>query len=147
MVALLTSTNFFALGAITADTKVMSPTGGQSKSSNYILDYGTYLNQNFNSTTTKIVVVVEKPTENNCDSGTNCNPVATVKEIDLITQSKPFVATTSIVKASTNIILRNLIYLLIGLILISIILILTIRFIRIKHSLNRVRVKNKNKHD
>lgn len=124
MLALITSTNFFVSYADTL--QVITPTSGQSKSSNYILDYGTYLNQRPNASSTKTKVVVDKSKIVSNDN----NQIATIKEIDFITQEKPIVATSSVDK---NLNTRNLIYLSLGLLLILIIIILSLRFIKILH--------------
>lgn len=85
----------------------------------------------------------------NCDSVINCGSIATIKEIDqyIGNQSSPFIYSISRLKTSTNIIPRNIIYLLISLLLILIIMILYITYKRIEHRLDKDRIEDKNKYD
>lgn len=119
-----------------SNMKAVSPTSGQSKSSNYILDYGTVVNQKSGGTTNTIFIVQGAKE----DSDSN---VATVKEIDVVHTS----TSTNVEKGFLNISLRNLIYLSIGLILIVILIILIIRFFRIDNSLSEIGIEDKNKYD
>lgn len=133
MVGIISSTNFFAL----ANTVVVSPEGGQSKSSNYILDYDTVVNQKSSPPITKTIFIVQNEKNSNCDSIDCNNEIVTVKEIDVVHQSTT--SSTNIEKGFLNISLRNLIYLSIGLLLILVMIFLIVRFFSI--------VEDKNKYD
>ncbi len=102
-----------------------------------------------NASTTKVVT---KFIKNDCNSEINCNSIAIIREIYFITeyvinQSNPFIDSNNASETSTNIIPRNIIYLLISLLLILIIIILYITFKRIKRRLNQVSIESKNKYD
>lgn len=135
MVAFMT-TVVFAL----ADTVAVSPAGGVSKSSNYILDYGTVVNQKSDGgqQQTKTIFLVAPAAKGNtdCPSGDCSSNVAQVKEIEVITH--PDIASSSNVgKVNQNISLRNLIYFSIGLVLVFIIIFLIVRFFRIAQDKNK----------
>ncbi len=129
MVGIISSTNFFAL----ANTVVVSPEGGQSKSSNYILDYDTVVNQK-SSSTTNTVFIVQNVKKDECESGDCNSDVATIREIDVVNS---VVATNGEEKVSKNISVRNLTYLSIGSLLILVMIILIVRFFSIVEDKNK----------
>lgn len=129
MVGIISSTNFFAL----ANTVVVSPEGGQSKSSNYILDYDTVVNQK-SSPTTNTVFIVQNVKKDECESGDCNSDVATIREIDVVNS---VVATNAEEKVSGNISVRNLTYLSIGSLLILVMIILIVRFFSIVEDKNK----------